>query len=141
MPIANNMGDLQQMFRHQLQNAMQVVQSKVEADMFEEVGSFYTMGSPRIYPRTGNLGSSPRTTALSVGGDSVSFEAYLEPGSYDSVNAYLQSLGWESYFSPLQAFTAAENHTSHVRGKPGFWKRSQVKMEQELNDAMTSFFV
>ena len=141
MPIANNMGDLQQMFRHQLQNAMQVVQSKVEADMFEEVGSFYTFGDPVLYPRTGNLGSSPRTTGLTLGGNSASFEAYLELGSYDSVNAYLQSLGYASYFSPLQVFTAAEHGTDRVKGKPGFWRRSEAKFEKELNDTITSFFV
>lgn len=140
MPVANSMGELEQMFRHQLQSAMQVVQSKAEADMFEEVGSFYTSGSPKIYPRTGNLGSSPRTTALSIGGNSVSFDAYLEQGSYDGVNAYLQSLGFKSYFSPLQAFTAAENHTSHVLGRPGFWKRSEQRIEQDLNNTIASFF-
>ena len=47
MPVASSMGELEQMLRHQLQSAMQVVQAKAEADMFEEVGSFYSGGSPK----------------------------------------------------------------------------------------------
>ena len=75
MPIANSTAELEQMIRKQMMNALQVVQSKVEADMFEEVGKFYTQGNPRLYQRTGNLGSSPRTTGISGGGNNNIFVA------------------------------------------------------------------
>jgi len=140
MPVANNMGQLENMFRQHLQKAMRVVQAKAEEDMFEETGMFYTVGTPKLYPRTGGLGSSPRTTALSVGGNSVSFEAYLEPPDYSAVNAYLQSLGYQSYFSGMQVLTAAEQHRAHILGKPYFWSRAKKKIERDFYNTMQSFF-
>lgn len=140
MPVASSMGELEAMLRQQLQSAMQVVQAKSEADMFEEVGNFYTAGSPTIYQRTGALGSSPRTTGLSVGGNSVSFEAYLEPPGYTVPNPAFTSRGYASYFSPLQVLNAAEYHFANVRGRPGFWRRSEQKIERDLNSTLASFF-
>ena len=140
MGVANSMAELERMIQAEMQKAMQVVQAKAEADMYEETGNFYTQGSPRIYPRTGNLGSSPRTTGLSGGGNSVSFEAYLEPGDYTGVNNYLRTLGFASYFSPMQVLTAAENGGAHILGRSGFWRRSEEKIEQDLNETFASFF-
>lgn len=144
MPIANSIGELEQMLRNQLHNAMQVVQAKAEADMFEETGNFYTVGNPKIYQRTGGLGSSPRTTNLSSGGNSVSFEAYLDPdqGWYGAgnPNPAFTSRGFSSYFSPMQILNAAEYHFAHVLGRPGFWRRSEQKFERDLNNTITSFF-
>lgn len=140
MPVASSMGELEQMLRHQLQNAMQVVRAKAEADMFEEVGNFYTVGNPTIYQRTGGLGSSPRTTGLSMGGNSVSFEAYLEPPSYTVPNPDFTSRGYASYFSPLQAMNAAEYHFANVKGRPGFWQRSEKRIERDFHNTLSSFF-
>lgn len=140
MPTANSMGELEQMLRQQLQKAMEVVQAKAEADMYEETGGFYTQGSPRRYTRTGNLGSSPRTSGLTSGGNTVRFDAYLEPGSYTVPNSAFTSIGLASYFSPLQVLTAAESGSAHILGRPGFWHRSEEKIEQDLNSVMASFF-
>lgn len=140
MPIANSTAELEQMIRKQMMNALQVVQSKVEADMFEEVGKFYTQGNPRLYQRTGNLGSSPRTTGISGGGNSASFEAYLEPGGYTVPNPVFTSRGYASYFSPLQVLTAAESHAAHILGKGGFWSRSLKRMKEDLISTFSTFF-
>ena len=140
MPVANSFGELEQMFRQHLQKAMGVVQAKAEADMFEETGNFYTVGNPTIYQRTGGLGSSPRTSGLTVGGNSVSFEAYLEPPGYTVPNPAFTSRGYASYFSPLQVLNAAEYHFANVRGRPGFWRRSEQKIERDLNSTLASFF-
>lgn len=144
MPIANGAGELEQMFRQALQMAMQAVESKAKDDMFEEVGNFYSIGSPTIYRRTGGLRSSPRTTGVSVGGAfggiSASFEAYLEPPHYRVPNIDFTSRGYASYFSPLQAMNAAEYHFAHVLGRPGFWQRSERRIEQDLNSTLASFF-
>lgn len=144
MPVASSMGELENMLRKHLQNAMQVVQAKSEADMYEEVGNFYTVGHPTIYQRTGGLGSSPRTTGLSVGGNSVSFEAYLNQnqGWYgkDNPNPAFTSRGYASYFSPLQILNAAEYHFANVRGRPGFWHRSEQKIERDFKNTLASFF-
>ena len=47
MPVANNSAELERMIVQQMQKAMQVTQKKIEADMFAEVGQFYSQGSPR----------------------------------------------------------------------------------------------
>lgn len=140
MPVANSIAELEQMIRQQLQHAMQVVQYKSEADMFEEVGNFYSIGNPTIYQRTGGLGSSPRTSGLTVGGNSVSFEAYLEPPNYTVPNPDFTRRGYASYFSPLQVLNAAEYHFANVRGRPGFWQRSENKIERDFNTTLSSFF-
>ena len=140
MPVATSMGELERMLQQQLHNAMQVVQTKAETDMREETANFYSVGSPTIYHRTGALGNSPRVTGLSGGGNSVSFEAYLEPPSYTVPNIAFTSRGYASYFSPLQVLNAAEYHFAHVRGRSGFWHRSELKMERDLNNILSTFF-
>ena len=140
MPTARSWGELEQMLQRQMRNAMTVVQAKAEADMYEEVGNFYTVGNPTIYQRTGALGSSPRTTGLSGGGNEISFKAYLEPPSYTVPNPAFTKRGYASYFSPLQVLNAAEYHFAHVRGRSGFWHRSELKMERDLQSTMASFF-
>lgn len=139
---ASSMGELEQMLRQQLQKAMRVADAKILADMYEEVGSFYGGGSPVLYQRTGNLGSSPRTTALSgAGSNTMSFEAYLDQSvGYSVPNEAFTSKGFASHFSTQEVFEAAENHTAHVLGKPGFWKRSEQKMPKELDAAIGAFF-
>lgn len=140
MPIANSSAELEQMIVREMQKAMQVTQRKIEADMFEEVGKFYTQGNPRLYTRTGNLGNSPRTTAISASGTSASFEAYLDPGSYHVPNEVFTSRGWKSYFSPLQVLTAAESHAAGILGKGGFWSRSLKRMKTEIITTIGQFF-
>ena len=139
MGVATSMAELEAMIRKQMESAMQVVQAKAEADMFEETGAFYT-GSPSIYRRTGKLGSSQRTTGISSGGNTVSFEAYLDYGSYTVPNNDFTSRGYASYFSPLQVFTAAEEGGAHILGRSGFWRRSEEKIEKDLNETFASFF-
>lgn len=141
MPTATSMAQLTKMLQDHMRKAMQEVQSRVEVDMFEEVGKYYTGGTPVLYQRTGTLGSSPRTTNLSGGGNVISFDAYLDQsGGYEGENARLQAMGFKSYFSTLQAYTAAEHGTDHVKGNPGFWARSEQRMQQELDSVMGSYF-
>ena len=75
---ANNMSQLNAMLMKELRKAMNVASEKMLADMYGETGKFYTKGKPKSYERTGALGDTPRTTALTSAGNSVSFEAYLE---------------------------------------------------------------
>lgn len=144
MPIAKSTKELENMFRNEMRKAMKVVQSKAEADMFEETGKFYTIGNPTIYQRTGGLGSSPRTTALNVSGNTISFTFYLDQnqGWYGrgNPNPAFTSRGYASYFSPLQILNAAEYHLANVKGKPGFWHRSEQKIEKDFHNTMAQFF-
>lgn len=140
MPVANNSAELERMIVQQMQKAMQVTQKKIEADMFAEVGQFYSQGSPRLYTRTGNLANSPKTTGISMGGTSASFEAYLEPGGYNVPNPAFTSRGFASYFSLLQVLTAAESHAAHILGKGGFWSRSLKRMKEDIMTTFGQFF-
>lgn len=139
---ASSMGELEQMLRQQMAKAMNVADAKILADMYEEVGSFYGSGQPVLYSRTGNLGSSPRTTALSGAGSNVmSFEAYLDQSvGYEVPNPVFIEHGFASHFSTEEVFNAAETGSAHILGRPGFWKRSEKKMQKELDAAMRAFF-
>ena len=140
MPVANNSAELEKMIMDQVQKAMQATQVKIKADMLKETKAFYSQGSPILYTRTGQLGSSPRTTPVVVGGNSASFEAYLQLGSYHVPNEAFTSRGWASYFSPLEVMTAAEAGTAHIKGKSGFWGRSLQHMEKDVNTVFGRYF-
>lgn len=140
MPVANNSAELEKMIMDQVQKAMQATQIKIKADMLKETKAFYSQGSPILYTRTGQLGSSPRTTPVVVGGNSASFEAYLQLGSYHVPNEAFTSRGWASYFSPLEVMTAAEAGTAHIKGKSGFWERSLQHMEKDVNTVFGRYF-
>jgi len=141
MPTATSMAQLTKMLQDHMKKAMREVQSRAEADMFEEVGKYYSGGTPVLYQRTGTLGSSPRTTNLGGGGNVVSFDAYLDTsGGHEGENARLRAMGFKSYFSTLQAFTAAEHGTDHVKGTPGFWARSEQKFRRDLDSVMGAYF-
>ena len=144
MPVANNSAELERMIVQQMQKAMQVTQKKIEADMFAEVGQFYSQGSPHWYTRTGGLANTPKTTGVTLGGTTVSFEAYLDPnqGWYGAgnPNPAFTSRGFASYFSPLQVLTAAESHAAHILGKGGFWSRSLKRMKEDIMTTFGQFF-
>lgn len=140
MPTANNVAELEKMIMDQVQKAMQATQVKIKADMLKETKAFYSQGSPILYTRTGQLGNSPRTTPVVMGGNSASFEAYLQLGSYHVPNEAFTSRGWASYFSPLEVMTAAEAGTAHIKGKSGFWERSLQHMERDINTVFGRYF-
>ena len=144
MPVAKNSAELERMIVKQMQKAMQVTQRKIEADMHEEVGKFYTQGNPLLYTRTGGLANTPKTTNISIGGTTASFEAYLDPnqGWYgaDNPNPAFTSRGWSSYFTPLQIISAAESHAAHIKGKGGFWSRSLKHMESDVKTVFGRYF-
>ena len=128
--MATSLAQLKQMLLNEMKKAMSVVSEQSLAEMFKNTGEFYSGGSPIRYVRTGNLGSSPNTTALSSGGNQVSFEAYLdESGGYST-----------GTFSTSQVFSAAESGSSGILGTPGFWKRSEEQFQNILDSTMGSFF-
>ena len=139
--VAKNMSQLEQMLRARLRNAMNVASQKMLAETMQETYSFYTMGNPKIYVRTGALGDSPKVTALSVSGNTMSFDVYLDKElGYRVPNTAFTSRGYASYFSGAEVLQAAENHTAHILGKPGFWRRSESKFQKILNSSIKSFF-
>lgn len=141
MPSARNSKDVQKMLQKAMLNAMQVVFAKAEADMYEETGDYYSGGSPKMYERTGALGDTPRTTALSSSDTSVEFKAYLDEGhQYTTADnpTMTQVLHLANEGSP---WTTQGGRPAHPTvGKKGFWERAQQKMEKSLNDTMGSYF-
>lgn len=140
MPSASSLGALEAMIRAEALAAMHELNSKALQDMQEETQGFYSQGSPTIYTRTGQLGSSPRVTGVSGGMHDFSFTMYLEHPSYTVPNPAFTSRGYASYFSPLQAMNAAEYHFANVKGRPGFWHRSELKVERDLQRIFSSHF-
>ena len=128
--VATNMSELNRMLMNQLQAAMSEASSLMLADMRKETAAFYSQGSPKMYKRTGTLGSTPKVSPLSVGGTQISFDAYLD-----------KSRGYRTgTFSMSDVLTNAEAHTAGILGKPKFWANSEKRMEKTFEKTMKRFF-
>lgn len=138
---ATNMKQLKQMLLKHAQKAMVVSQEKMLADMYEETGGFYTGGEPTMYERTGALGDTPKTTAITTTGDSVSFEAYLDKkhqytsGSNPNMQQVLELANDGKPFITKNGYPARA-----TIGQKGFWERANEKMKKSFSDTMKSFF-
>ena len=136
--VATNMKQLENMLKKQARKALTVASEKIEADMYEETGDFYTKGKPKMYERTGALGDTPRTTAISTNGNILTFNAYLD-----------QSHQYTTGKSPSMAavLDVANDHSlasayvlNPPLGRQHFWDRSEKKIEKTFNKTMRSFF-
>ena len=138
---ARNMAELERDILNEIKKAMQVTSSGALADMYEETGDFYSQGEPVVYQRTGAIGDTPRTTALSKGGNSVSFEAYLDTshtyttGSNPNMQQVLELANYGIPFT-----TKNGKQARPTVGKKGFWERIEKKIEKRLEDTMGKFF-
>lgn len=138
---ANNMKQLEQMLLKESKKAMEVASKKILADMYDETGKFYTSGKPKMYERTGALGDTPKTTAISTVGNEVSFNAYLDTfGGYTTGDnpSMTQVLNLANYGKAW--ITKGGRPARDVLGKRGFWERAENKMEEELDRTMKQFF-
>ena len=140
MPEATNMGQLMKMIQDEMKQAMDEAHSKIETDMKKELSEFYSQGNPELYDRTHQLENSSRTTGISGGGNTLSFEAYLEPPSYVVPNMKFVNKGFPSRYSGKEVLSAAESHSSHILGKGEFWSRILKDIETDLMDSMDSHF-
>lgn len=141
MATANSMEQLESMLRTKLRKAMDVSSRKMLAKTFEETGGFYTQGKPKIYKRTGALGNSPKTTALSVSGNTVSYDVYLDTDvGYLVPNPAFTDRGYPSSHTDLEVFQAAEVGADGILGRPGFWERSEAEFQGILDSTIGSYF-
>ena len=141
MPSARNSAELRKMLEQAAQKAMRVVQKKVEADMYEETGDFYTGGEPKMYQRTGALGDTQRTTAIGKTGDGFEFKAYLDQSHQYTTGddpSMAQVLDLANYGIPWT--TKGGRPAKATVGKKGFWERAEERMEKTLNDTMGQVF-
>lgn len=142
MASAKNSKQLNALIMKDLKKAASVASQKMLADMYEETEGFYSGSNPKMYQRTGALGDTPRTTAISSSssgnGGEVSFKAYLDTshqyttGRGPSMKTVLDlaNNGGDMKNPPMRA----------VVGNTGFWDRAEEKMEKDFNETMMKFF-
>ncbi len=138
---ATNMRQLEQMLLKEMRKAMIVTSDKVLADMYDETGSFYAQGKPKMYKRTGALGDTPKTTPISSSGNVISFGAYLDTsGGYTTGDnpSMTQVLNLANYGKPW--ITKSGSPARDTLGKRGFWERAEKKMQKTLDRTMRRFF-
>lgn len=138
---AKNMKELEQMLLKEMRKAMNVASERMLADMYDETGGFYTQGNPKMYQRTGALGDTPKTTAVSSSGNVVSFKAYLDTsGGYTTGDnpSMAQVLDLANYGKPWT--TKSGSPARATLGKKGFWERAEKKMQRTLDRTMRQFF-
>lgn len=140
MPTASNMAQLRAMLQREVSSAMNELQSKVKSDMEKELKEFYSQGSPSIYHRTHSLERASRVSSISGGGNTISFEAYLEPPNYVTPNVLFTNRGFQSYYSGAQVLSAAESHSSRILGKGGFWSRTLKDIKIDIATIMHKHF-
>lgn len=143
------MASSMQQLNAELMNALRGAMSKANGRIFKEtrkaVKWFYSGGVPVMYKRTGQLGNTPRTTAVSsamsgVGG-SVTFEIYLEQGGgYGTGDnpSMAQVLDLANYGS---AWTTKSGRTARPTvGNQGFWEKAEDQMQKILDQEVGSVF-
>lgn len=138
---AKNIKELEQMLLKEMRKAMNVASERMLADMYDETGGFYTQGNPKMYQRTGALGDTPKTTAVSSSGNVVSFKAYLDTsGGYTTGDnpSMTQVLDLANYGKPWT--TKGGSPARATLGKKGFWERAEKKMQRTLDRTMRQFF-
>ena len=139
--VANNLNQLKMMMMKEMTKAMRVTSDKVLADMYGETGKFYTKGKPKMYQRTGALGDTPRTTAVSMGGQTASFEAYLDQshqyytGDHPSMGQVLDLANYGKRW-----ITKGGNPAKPTVGKKGFWERTEKKIGKTFERTLKKFF-
>lgn len=137
--IAKNIKELEKMLNNQMRKAMQQVQQKAEADLYESVGKYYTSGEPKVYQRTGALMNTPNVTPLSVSSNNISFEAYLDDN-------YTYKTGAKPTMNDVLHLTNERQTASSVGtlrpgvGKQGYWEEAKQNIEKDLNETMSKFF-
>lgn len=123
MPTAKSLGALQSMLVNKMARAMSVSEKKMEKDMIKETdGVFPRGGTPKIYERTGNYESSPKTDGVTKSGNSVHTTARLDDSNPYSTGSY----------STNKVFEEIQHNGSGIVGAPGTWDRSKEKMKQSV---------
>lgn len=142
--MGSSWAEIESRLTKRLQGAMNIVNLHAENIMRQELASFYAGGTPRRYVRTGQLGNSAKVTPLATSGTTISFKAYLDKGSvyYHVPNPLFDfdGTGRYSHYTTDEVFDAAEAGHSGIVGRPGFWGRSERRIEQDFYSVIGSFF-
>ena len=139
--IATNYAQLEEMIRNRARQAMNSTRELSLFDMRLCVTKFYTGGTPVMYSRTGALGNTPEVSSLSDGGDTLSFEAFLNTGHGYTTGArpsMLQVLKLANDGIPF--ITPSGRPAKPTVGKKGFWDDAEKRIEKDLYNTMKKFF-
>lgn len=104
-------------------------------DMHEGTEAFYGGGQPSVYERTGQLGTTPRTSGITSSSHMAKFKAYLDQGG-----------GYTTGKRPSMATVLRLANYGGVSGyRPtvgakGFWEYSERLIEESFYQAMASKF-
>lgn len=115
--------------------AMHEAEYMAMGDMQEGTEVFYGGGQPKVYERTGQLGTTPRTSGVKTSGKSVSFDAYLSQegkystGKHPSMGTVLE----------LANYGNVSGYKDTV-GTKGFWEYSEGLIEESFHRALASRF-
>lgn len=129
-----NSGQLQVLF-DQIRKEMVGAVNEASIVSFEDAKSnlseSYNNGEkPEVYKRTYKMQNSPRMNGAISSGNTVVAKVYLDQSySYDT----------GSYDTPT-VFDQAENGGSGIKLTPGFWKKTESKVQKNLDDAMSKRF-
>lgn len=137
---AKNMKQIESMLMQEIEKAMNEASKKALEDMKEEVSGFYAGGTPTMYERTGALGDTPRTTSLTVTGNEISFNAYLDENHRYTTgkNPTMEDILNLTKATPVH--NSSVGYLRSVRGRVGFWERAKDKMERDFNETLRKTF-
>lgn len=128
-----NIGAMKFLFdkiRREMESAVSEAESEAFLTALNEVNSSYSGREPKVYKRTGQLKNSPRTTGVTVSGNTVIAKIYLD-------QQYNYNTG--TYSTP-KVFSEAEAGGSGIVLTPGFWKRTESKVPIYLSKAFSKRF-
>ena len=128
---ARSIAELERMLMDRLTDAMNEASVLIWKDTQDEVTDFYSQGEPLVrYVRTHTLERTPDATPVVTSGKQSSFEVYLH-------NDFGYSTGT---FSMAEVLENAEAGTAGIKGKSGFWQRSENKMQKTLDSTLGKHF-
>ena len=128
--VVTSLAQLEQLLRAEMTSAMQMASDNIHSDIQKNLASFYSVPPGKRYVRTGNLRNSAERTPVTTAGNICSFEAKL-----NTTHGYTTGT-----FSKTEVLNAAENHEAGILGSPGFWRKSEERMQERLDSAIRSHF-
>ena len=93
-----------------------------------------------MYVRTGALGDTPTTTAITVSGNAMSFEAFLNTQHQYTTGKNPNMLQVLRLTNDLKTDQPGIGRLLESKGSPRFWDRVLQQMEKTYDDVLSSFF-
>lgn len=114
--------------------AMEATQKKALELEKQGLDNFYASAQPKVYVRTGALGSTAKVGPLLINGSLISFEPYLNTDGMHPVQKRLKTLG--------DVIEASHNNPSRWRivGRFKYWDYANNKFQEALDEEMSKYF-